>query len=302
MRINRRLIRYDVDMTILSEKQKWELAGFTRETGIVGRPLKSGLLHVPAEIRLNGERLVWASSSHTEVAVSDLMFDQFLNLSDADSDSIFRYAKRWGPIGFCKHNLPSTHNLGWATENKIVGFCDPRGWPDRCWELIFLWRKFSRQARAMLNIGARLREGKPGVEEDWKLFDRWEYTELGESVWKWRLPPQRAFLSREINTWLLLGDVGVGLTLRKDDYSFSLQYHPQLGLFGALACQLALAITRAEGLAICSACGRAYAPPRKPNPDLRNYCRSCGRRAAMRDASRDYRRRIKQAIARKYVT
>jgi hypothetical protein len=46
-----------------------------------------------------------------------------------------------------------------------------------------------------------------------------------------------------------------------------------------------------DGVAICLACQRSYIPDRRPDPTRRNYCPSCGRRAAVRDASRAYRER-----------
>ena len=62
-------------------------------------------------------------------------------------------------------------------------------------------------------------------------------------------------------------------------------------LFGALAVQLLMAVSRTGGLAICSGCGAPYVPKRRPNPRRRRYCPQCGLKAAWRDAQAAQRRR-----------
>ncbi len=64
------------------------------------------------------------------------------------------------------------------------------------------------------------------------------------------------------------------------------------GLFGNLAVQLMSAVSRTEGLALCSACGTPYLPPRQPRAGERHYCQECRKMGApQRDASRQYRQR-----------
>ena len=70
--------------------------------------------------------------------------------------------------------------------------------------------------------------------------------------------------------------------------------HGIVNLYGTLAYQLMIAVAQTDGLATCCACGKSYIiTGRRPNPDRRNYCHSCGKAAADRDAARDYRRRKK---------
>jgi hypothetical protein len=90
--------------------------------------------------------------------------DEFLKLSDAAQEDILRYAKHWGPIGFCKHGLPFTHRSRWGPERTGSRNCRVSGGPNRFREPLKFWRLTSRRARALLNIGARLSEDKPGVE------------------------------------------------------------------------------------------------------------------------------------------
>lgn len=51
----------------------------------------------------------------------------------------------------------------------------------------------------------------------------------------------------------------------------------------------------ANGMALCSACGQAYVPRRKPRAQGRHYCGACGHAAALRDAKADYRARRRMA-------
>jgi hypothetical protein len=66
-------------------------------------------------------------------------------------------------------------------------------------------------------------------------------------------------------------------------------------LFGALAVQLLFAVSRTDGLAVCSACGSPYCPPRKPRIDQRHYCSGYRRRGAWRDAQRARRAVLKMS-------
>ncbi len=283
--------------TVANEEEKdWSLAGITSSTGVLGRPLKSGVWYVPTKVWLEQDRLVWGRQSEIkQIVVSPRIFDGFVRLSDAEPDKILAYARRWGPIGFCEHDLPSTHNLQVLGPDRIgVGLCDPRGWPDHCWEPIQLWRKYSLQGRALLNIASRLNENKSGNQEDWKCLDCWEFPGTGVPLWQCRTVHQRTSVAFELNRWLEIGGVRLAVECFKHSYSISLQPPYHLGVFGAIACQLAFAIARADGLAICSGCGQAYTPTRRPTVDRRNYCIECGRSAAVRDASRDYRRRERE--------
>jgi hypothetical protein len=59
-------------------------------------------------------------------------------------------------------------------------------------------------------------------------------------------------------------------------------------LFGALALQLSFVVSRSEGFELCSFCGEAYLPTRRPRPEQRHYCESCRDRGRPQaDASRD---------------
>ena len=82
---------------------------------------------------------------------------------------------------------------------------------------------------------------------------------------------------------------GIGLVLDKKTQKLEISTRT---LFAGLVWLAANAYSRSEGLGICSECGTTFTPDRKPRSGSRNFCPKCGRRAAVKQATRDYRRRI----------
>ena len=88
---------------------------------------------------------------------------------------ILSYARKWGVMNFCEHGLPYFHTdtfdvFGWRTEVGPMGECEvsKRDGFVRA-EPLCLWRKLSRVAAAILNLGAELNQGRFGAEEDWRI-------------------------------------------------------------------------------------------------------------------------------------
>jgi hypothetical protein len=236
------------------------------------------------------------SDRHKRVTTSQETMDGFLKLPEATSEEIFRYAKRWGPIGFCKHGLPATHKSRWGPDRADTTICHVYGGPHRFWEPLKFWRLTSRRAQALLNIGARLSKDLPGTEEDWKILDCAFINPRNSE--QWRMVNQRLTLEWQLTRWIQIGLLVPVVTFRKKLLSFSLDVLLGPGLFGALAYQLALAVSSTDGLAVCSACGATYIPTRRPTLNRRTYCPGCRERGRpVRDASRAYRQRKHQSAA-----
>jgi hypothetical protein len=102
------------------------------------------------------------------------------------------------------------------------------------------------------------------------------------------LESDRIDLGIAISAWLRMAAITIDVRWLERRPNVSLIGAP---LFGALGVQLMLALTRSDGLAICTSCGEPYVPKRRPSRSRRNYCGSCGRTAAIRDAAREFRRR-----------
>jgi hypothetical protein len=105
---------------------------------------------------------------------------------------------------------------------------------------------------------------------------------------------ERESLALALATWIRAARVTLGYDWQDDRPAVKLTGG---GMFGAIGIHLMLMCGASDGLAICSGCGRPYAPHRRTPSNRRHYCADCGKRAAIRDAARAYRQREKDRIA-----
>jgi hypothetical protein len=162
-----------------------------------------------------------------------------------------------------------------------------------------------------LNIAARLHIGATGAVADWQELLGPEATvartsRVVESIdgvvvndsgdvplpiaqqrgW------EQAGLARLLSNWLILGNVRPRLDWGNEydpDPPPSVRFSGGT-LFGELAMRLAMSVSQSRGLAVCSGCGTAYPPRRRPSLGRRNYCLACRRaRVPQRDAEAAYR-------------
>ena len=270
----------------------------TTAEGMVGRRVRPIEFLVPLDVRLEQDRLVWTetqdeltkSPRYMHVTTAPETIDDFLKLHSAKPEEILRYAKQWGPIGFCKHGLPASHNSQWRLDRTQVKMCTLLRGTSEFSEPLEFWRETSKRARALLNIAANLYANKSGKEEDWKIVESKD-SHPG-NTYDWPIENQRFELEWQLTYWMRMGRLMPLVTFDKNVLTFSLEVLNGSGLFGSLALQLALAASRTDGLGTCSACGRAYIPTRKPNANRRNYCPDCrDEKKPLRDAQRAYRLR-----------
>ncbi len=102
------------------------------------------------------------------------LLEGFLKLHQGTEEAILRYAKRWGPLWLCGHQLPFRHSstaqcsldtLDWPVDG--VDDEEQVGW---CVEGTENWRSVSRQAAAMVRIARQLHNGVLGRREDWSVL------------------------------------------------------------------------------------------------------------------------------------
>src|SRR5438309_1146096 len=82
---------------------------------------------VPSTIRIDvvGRRaptplLTWSGEPpFREVHAGPGLLEDFLKLERAKDDAILRYARRWGPLWLCEHDLPFGHRDGCATAHGV---------------------------------------------------------------------------------------------------------------------------------------------------------------------------------------
>lgn len=329
------------------------------ETGALGRPLDLTPLHVPQVVELDSanDRLLWSHYQGREDGAratppppprpADVqMLNDFIGLADRPAERIRNFARRWGVLQICRHDLPATHNLPTYSLERRPGeegpggnpgapadpaewkLLDPAEWqpvdpdwgkPSGCdarklpedprwyWEAIARWREYAREARTMLLVAKTLHDGQPVRREDWASIglDIPDYHDPHSAALARQ--QERNHLAGLVTQWLTWGGIrpvvqwGVQAERKRPNgrkVEFArphIELDPQ-GLFGVLALQLMTALSRVDGIAFCSACGKPYMPKRKPAAGRRSFCNNetCRLRAAWRLAKRDERIRKRQ--------
>jgi hypothetical protein len=218
----------------------------------------------------------------------------FLSLEHGTASDIERYARRWGVLGLCVHNLPMGHPdlrplfvAEWAVQQnttqraggiwfaeliRMTGvpesldlpLCAPVLRPGRRWsERLDAWRWYARTARRLLEMASTMR-GAPDRQLAAKL-------ETQIALWLELAPMQ-------------LACVNEGGRLQPKHVPIN----PVSALSAVIAAQVFFAVSGSKGMLLCSECGRVYFPKRKPPGGEGRYCPECGRAAAERAASRRY--------------
>ena len=140
---------------------------------------------------------------------------------------------------------PSKQRINKLWSDSVRPMCSPLSG-----ESVDVWRFFSRQAHAILDIAARVHAGNPGTNEDWLLvLDHGLPGHHPTSL----MEVNRTFLLEAIRGWMSFGSVHLWIW----------DLHGKIGLagadlFGKLALELALAVSRSKGLWVCSFCGQQY--------------------------------------------
>jgi hypothetical protein len=243
------------------------------------------------------------------------MLNQFVRLTD--SESILRFAKRWGVLALAGDTL-----LRPGRDGMREGV-----------EPIAAWQHYSRRAQAVLQIAAALKQSKPGDLNDWSMIGilvpssglAGKHREILEAwapgphfgmpfgmVVMDQSPEQniknaREYLAVEIGFWLDCWKQGrtagaSDFALRWNDaqrrWDLQIDYHGLL--IAAIALQLALVVADADSLFTCSGCAVPYIRPRerkRPKSGWANYCDQCSKEGvAKRRAVENYREKKAQAV------
>jgi hypothetical protein len=269
------------------------------------RSVIQGVLWVPGKLGIQNGLLLASSSPDRRRrttggrprAISPLMLAEFAEIGVTGEESkLLRFAKRYGPLGICKHGLPSGHNRQSFARINNVGDCNASpssvpGWDQS--EPLAKWFAFARQAQAILSCSASLHRGKRPNPEDLKTaYPPWGILKPGAQA-ELNMETARRLIESAINTWIHYGGLRPHFRWRLSGCSVIFSAGEYCSVFGALAAQLMLATANRDGFVICSNCGRAYIPARRPNPNRRSFCHPCGLKAAWRYSKQDLRNRLK---------
>lgn len=191
----------------------------------------------------------------------------FARLESASVGNILAFARRWGALEVCVHNLPRAHPPT-SRYPRATYFCQERrppqgGEPIGHLESIAVWRYIAHRIRLLLELAEGLWREPPALGDAslWESVHRHPPADLASA---------RAELSAGVNALVQLGSVRV--------WSAPTPPFVRVGghdLFGALALQLLLATSKSTGWATCSHCARPYAPTRRPQSGRLNYCPVC---------------------------
>jgi hypothetical protein len=286
----------------------WDLIDYTDEDGCLDRRTPRFSWRASSgSVEIERGLLVFQhSTTAVEVTPSASLLTDFTALpAEPDKERLLEkllsFARDFGPLGFCKEHkiLPITHRQNGCPPNIRLD-------PPATVESIQAWLFYAVRLRTVLNFTACLWRRRPVRPEDWAILSAGNWGAPGLAVIEARgelhLRPKNKVPNRRV-AWLwvarnvdyLLSTSGLRPVCRyqRPRGRFALRLEPSPpSLFGSLAFQTMLLVCRSDGMAICVACGMPYPPPRRPRADQRTYCQDpkC-RRAAVRDATRDYRER-----------
>jgi hypothetical protein len=264
-----------------------------------------GARWTPREIELDaeGDRLIWhAQLTLLENTEETGVLNDFIPLAEATGESILAYARRWGVLEICEHNLPRTHRgESYETRCRPLRHESERG--GLYSEPLSAWRSLAARVRATLNLAAALRLGNRGLPQDWQIVfasheqDLWPSS---RSQYQSQGVENPRNLADAVQELLRIGDVRPLFTWRGEQ-GFGIQiggagnpvftgYGP--GLFGEIALRLAFLLARYDSVAVCSGCNNAFpASQSRAKAGSNRFCSEC--RAKGIDA------RIRQQRSRK---
>jgi hypothetical protein len=251
-----------------AETTRWELAGLTLQ-----RQLPSASLPVPSGLEIDGPWLTSQSLQPEDRQVTppaDLLL-RFTRISTPED--VLGFARKFGVLRLA--------------EKRNGRFCRER---------LDLWLHLARQGRALLNIASAVHQDRSPALDDWRSL--YEGTDRSLVQWleeKRRPSPEFAqfLLSMVVNGWLTMCDARPMFQWLRDGPRITFDCH----LRSALAMGLLVAVTRTEGVAVCSTCGRPYLRCRRPKRGQHNYCPDCGKRGAWRSAARRRSRRSRTSAS-----
>ena len=168
----------------------------------------------------------------------------------------------------------------------VRGMFEADAYVGKPWEPVDAWRTWARRAHALLAVAAALQRKERGAQSDWWIATDMKIETPRPPTKGWRLLAYVAdywLKAADVRPWPQFQDGVVRLTLGSD-----WGHSP---LFGAIAVQLVLAMSGAQGFVVCDACRNVYAPPRTPRAGERHYCPTCrDRKIPQRHAASRYRK------------
>jgi hypothetical protein len=221
-------------------------------------PILPGVLVRPKVVKLEGERLFWDFKTLVESPVPTGLLERFIDLHE-HPERLLRFARSCGVLG-----------LDWPDGESY----SPKYHDEPWWYVDAVPRIMSASARlaALLRIIIRASEGKAAQPKDCELFALGPHDAPYRSVKR-----TRDFLQVAIADLLEAGKVTLAPRWNREAASWEIRFTANAtpNLLGCLAIEVAAALGNSDGFALCSHCGKAYLPERRPNPNRAHYCFDC---------------------------
>ena len=293
------------------ERLKWELAGFIGDSGklspIQGHPeiiappsvevVKVGGAYalkypVPKDVALPmiRSRVGDLLKNGWERHAGRSLLEEFLALAEVDDDSaverVKTFATRWGPLWLCDTGGGVHQMCHWSPEGGDHRRRDPCRWSGV--EPVKLFVSRARQAKAALDAGAALEDGKSIPSDLWRTLGRESFVRLsGVREWIGQYGDfDRILLGMAVNMYI--GGHAGGCTV-----SMELEPEPHLkitsgfGFIRAAWLGIAQTITDVHNLSVCDECHQTYSRRmRKVRNGERSLCPKCGSESGYRASKR----------------
>ena len=304
-----------------------QLAEMTDErTGLFGLPPFLPIrLTIPREIELTGGVLHWSvgaspESKQGKISASGLL-DRFIRIGSPSQ--ALQFVRRYGPIGYCTHDLPFTHNppaLRFdnpqdASYTLGNSGCHTRGSSTgTCFEDPQFYIEFAKRAAGILRAFASIHRGKDVqasdlddafkgslhaqfLQADAQMVLKVSSEDLSRLPDPPTLGPVFVLLAMLVQEWLELSGIRLVMDWGGGD-EMNLGFGG--GTFSVLVIQLMSALTRTQGVAVCTGCTQLYhRAKRRDTPGKRNYCPKCRTTVANRHRQQRHRAKRRQQDAEK---
>jgi len=309
----------------LNMAHDFDFAGYTEKDGSLGKTVPPGHVMIPGQIRLEDGYINWQSSGDSPpklVLPSKRLLDGFIKLWKLPEKQILTFAQAngvldpWAEVarsGFLSGFLCVDH-LRDGEPLRIFEWFNGLAFASAGREPISEWRRLSRMAWALLVISARLAQEKhidPGLWEpiapaylscDPEAVERlrsdasYARARLFWLLPRWvgAFPALLPFGRPREQAWL--GSTSLSLAWNSMSARFEVQLNYHGSMLNVVSLQLALTISKADGLYICSGCENPYVRSlliRRPKPGQRNFCPTCNA-AGIASRQADERRRSKK--------
>lgn len=166
------MLDYDDELSKLYNQKEWYLK----------HPELSSLIEdwpIPSRVEIEGKSLIYDIVKYGErlepdqITMRREILGGFLEMADADDQTILEYARKWGVLGLCRHGLPAAHRG--SPDRKLRRFilekpgCTITRKGDWLYESLDRWRHYARLFRSIIALAVELSKAQAMSEEEFRV-------------------------------------------------------------------------------------------------------------------------------------